>query len=181
MLNPVDPGKSETNRSSLRYGLSVSNQGEDKDRVAFPALSSVLDEQALLNRVVCHYDLPHPARECQFFDRGDSDIYRVRTEHAAFYLKVYRPPYAAEQVEQEAQRVHDLAQLGIPVVEPVAQKDGRFVTSIGASAGERPILLFREAPEDGAKGASDEAAESWGHAVAGLHDAMDRLDSRRPR
>jgi hypothetical protein len=127
VLNPVDPGKSETNRSSLRYGLSVSNQGEDKDRVAFPALSSVLDEQALLNRVVCHYDLPHPARECQFFDRGDSDIYRVRTEHAAFYLKVYRPPYAAEQVEQEAQRVHDLAQLGIPVVEPVAQKDGRFV------------------------------------------------------
>jgi len=112
VLNPVDPGKSETNRSSLRYGLSVSNQGEDKDRVAFPALSSVLDEQALLNRVVCHYDLPHPARECQFFDRGDSDIYRVRTEHAAFYLKVYRPPYAAEQVEQEAQRVHDLRSLG---------------------------------------------------------------------
>ena len=61
-----------------RYGLRPAAEGPAGDRTGFPAQSSVLDEWALLDRVLGAYAIP-PASTCRFLTRGDGDVYRPKT------------------------------------------------------------------------------------------------------
>ena len=57
-----------------RYGTrDIAEWGAD-DRLAFPAQSSVLDEDALRDRVASLYELP-PLSSCRFLSRGAADVY----------------------------------------------------------------------------------------------------------
>ncbi len=127
----------------MRYGLVDHNPGSDGS--AFPVQSSVLDEEALLSRVLKDYCIPTPD-SCRFLTRGDADIYRVETATSNFYLKVYRPPQSLELAEAEASFVSALSASGIPVVNPVPRIDGRFAFQVSAPEGTRPMLLFEQAP-----------------------------------
>ena len=157
----------------MRYGLSESNGGLFGDRTCFPAQSSVLDEEALLQRVVPEYDIS-AAKDCLFFSRGDPDIYQVHTVGPTFYLKVYRPPHPAAQAEAEAHLVADLSRHGASVVAAVRRRGGAFATEVVASEGRRPVLLFEEAPADGLDPLEEDSCRQLGVAVAKLHSAGGR-------
>jgi Ser/Thr protein kinase RdoA (MazF antagonist) len=158
----------------MRYGLFESNEGLFGDRTCFPAQSSVLDEEALLHRIVPEYDVP-AAKDCRFFSRGDSDIYQVHTIGPTFYLKVYRPPYTAAQAEAEARLVADLKLHGASVVAAVRRQDGVFASEVVASEGQRPMLLFEEAPPVTFAPVDEGACRQLGIAVAQLHSAGDSV------
>ena len=120
----------------MRYGLAESNRGNFEDRVSFPSQSSVLDEEALFHRVVPQYNLPTPT-DCRFFERGDSDVYQIRTVGPTFYLKIYRPPHPTVRAEAEGRLVTKLLRHGASVVPAVPRRDGAFATELAASEGPR--------------------------------------------
>jgi len=119
---------------------------------AVPGPSSVLEENALLERVVQQYAIGR-ADSCRFVDRGDADIYRVRTAEDTFYLKIYRPPNTREQAETEARFVERLADEGLQVVRAVRRTDGAFASeaspmrvrgrSFSSRRHPRPCIAFR--------------------------------------
>lgn len=147
------------------------------DRIAFPAQSSVLDEEALFLRVVRAYELERPS-DCRFLSRGDSDVYRVCASGGRYYLKVYRPPHSLSQAEAEARLVQDLHAAGAPVVPPVRRRDGRYACEVVAAEGPRPTLLFAEAPVTAFSAANAADCLALGRAVATLHDTADLLDRK---
>lgn len=155
----------------MRYGLC--NAASD-DRLAFPAQSSVLDEIALLRRIVVHYDIASPST-CRFLSRSDSDVYTVTADDGRYYLKVYRPPHTRSLAEAEAQCVVALTRRGIAVVRPVPRQDGTFAHVVSASEGTRPALLFEEAPPPLPPSIDPSLAEELGSAVAALHVAADDI------
>lgn len=142
----------------------------------FPAQSSVLDESALLERVAGAYEI-EPAASCRFLERGATDVYRVATREANYYLKVYRPPNERTRAESEARFVAQLAKGGLPVVQAVRRKDGSFASTVHASEGARPILLFEEAPPPLPKELTLEQMADLGAVVAGVHELADADDT----
>jgi Ser/Thr protein kinase RdoA (MazF antagonist) len=134
----------------------------------------VLDEAALLHRVVREYELPTP-RDCVFLERGDSDVYQIHTVGPAFYLKIYRPPHPAERAEAEACLVAKLRQHGASVVAAVPRRDRTFATEVIASEGPRAALVFEEAPPFRFDAGDEGAWRRLGTAVARLHAAGDAV------
>src|SRR6266487_3963517 len=110
----------------MRFGIPDVTPQTAADRAAFPAQSSVLDEQALLHRVLPLYDLPTAARSCRFFTRADSDIYRIETDDGVAYLKIRRPPIDKARCEAEAQLLYALGAQNIPVVRAIRLKRGGY-------------------------------------------------------
>ena len=159
----------------MRYGLE--NHGSSlSNRTGFPVQSSVLDEEALLSRIVKDYCILAPD-SCRFFARGDADIYRVKTATSNFYLKVYRPPQSLQRTEAEALFVTALSAAGIPVVKPVSRKDGRFAFQVSAPEGTRPMLLFEEAPPPLPAQLDESLLKQIGEKVALVHAAADEFDN----
>ena len=159
----------------MRFGLEIPHGNPYGDRTTFPAQSSVLDEEALLHRVVGDYDIPSP-QACLFLSRGDSDVYRIYTEGPRYYLKVYRPPHSLAWAESEARFVTGLSHLGIPVVGVAKRRDGAFATQVVASEGRRPALVFQEAPGAQLAPVDTDACLRFGAALGELHQAADALD-----
>ena len=159
----------------MRYGL-VDYANSRSDGTAFPVQSSVLDEEALLSRVVKDYGIPAPD-SCRFLTRGDADIYRVKTATSHFYLKVYRPPQSLELTEAEASFVSALSASGVPVVKPVPRKEGRFAFQVSAPEGTRPMLLFEEAPPPLPSQLDEALLTQIGGKVALVHAAADEFDT----
>lgn len=157
------------------YGLDATNRGVVDDRCCFPAQSSVLDETALLERVVPEYLLPDPLA-CRFYDRGDFDLYQVLTAGPTYYLKLYRTPHPTARAEAEARLLVELASRGAHVVEVVPRQDGRYATEVSASEGPRPLLLFGSAPATPFALHDASACCELGLALAGLHAAADQVD-----
>jgi Ser/Thr protein kinase RdoA (MazF antagonist) len=144
----------------------------------FPAQSSVLDERALLDQVVNEYALPSAPLTCRFLTRGDSDVYRVTCENGArFYLKIRRPPVTREFCEAEAMLVEALSRAALPVVRPAPLKDGRYSIWLNASEGERPTLMFEEAPSP-LRDMLD--FRQLGALLARVHEASDAIENDLP-
>jgi Ser/Thr protein kinase RdoA (MazF antagonist) len=158
----------------VRYGLTRTDEQGYADREAFPAQSSVLDEKALLFRVLPQYPVSDPL-SCRFLERGDADIYQVVTRGPRYYLKVYRPPHSPAAVESEGRLLAALDSLEIPVVLPIPRHDGGFTTVLSASEGLRPAVLFEEAPPSCPRPSNSDSALRLGVVTACLHQAMDRL------
>jgi len=162
----------------MRYGLSASNTGEVADRCAFPAQSSVLDEEAVRERIVPQYQLPNVS-SCVFFSRGDSGIYQVHTSGPTYYLKIYRPPDSLEKAEAEGVLVNTLQACGASVVPAIPRRDGRFATSISASEGTRVALVFAAAPPHLLNPDEEETFRCLGDALSCLHVAADNAGLER--
>ena len=147
-----------------------------QEETVFPAQSSVLDESALLEHVVREYQIG-AAKSCRFLERGDADIYRVKTRGADYYLKVFRPPRSEVHAESEARFVARLAEVGVPVVCAVRRSDGAYASEVFASEGTRPILLFEEAPPPLPKELPVESMAGLGATIARVHEVADTDDS----
>lgn len=141
----------------------------------FPAQSSVLDERALVDRVLCDYPLDPPLA-CRFLERGDSDIYRVSTPSRCVYLKVYRPPDDADAVEREGRFAAALLDRGLPCVQPVRRRDGRFASVVQAAEGKRPAIVYEQAPPPLPGDLSEDLLRHLGDLVGRLHRVADTLD-----
>jgi len=161
----------------MRYGLNDTGPNLTDDRTGFPSQSTVLDELAILQRVVSLYDIPD-AQSCRFLSRGDADIYRVNSGDLRFYLKIYRPPHTHDAAEDEARFVHTLAEKEVSVVQPIPLKSGDFSIVIKASEGIRPCLLFEEAPKGTFNEINSHNYENFGMSVARLHNAADSINQR---
>ena len=164
-------------RPKGRYGIRNMDECGTGDRLAFPAQSSVLDEDTLRESVISLYDLPEIV-SCRFMTRGDSDVYLIAaSDDRRFYLKVYRPPHPLAVAEAEGQLTADLGARGFPVASPVRRRDGQYATAVDASEGTRPILLWTEAP--GSRPGSEPAsAEAIGRTIGQLHEVCDTLEGR---
>ncbi len=158
----------------MRYGLSEPPTSRFRG-IHFPVQSSVLDEEALVSSVLSAYRIRTPI-SCRFLTRGDSDIYRVKTATDSYYLKVYRPPQSRQSAEGEASFVMALAAAEVPVVRPVPRNDGCFAHQVAAPEGERPMLLFEEAPPPLPSRLDESLLARAGAEVASLHAAADELD-----
>jgi len=143
----------------------------------FPAQSSVLDESALLDRILRDYAI-EPAKSCRFLERGDGDVYRVKAREAVYYLKVFRPPRAAAAAESEARFVSQLAESGVPVVRAIRRSDGTYASQVHASEGIRPILLFEEAPPPLPREPTPEQMNALGVTIARVHALADADETR---
>ena len=157
-----------------RYGLPSQphyHQGE-----LFPVQSSVLDEAALLIYLQQHYQIPTSA-ECRFLTRGSADIYRIRSNEGNFYVKVYRPPQTESRTEAEALWVMALAEVEVPVVKVMLGGNGRYSHTIPAPEGNRPLLIFYEAPPPLPRPVTTTLLTHIGQAVAHLHNASDALNT----
>ena len=155
----------------MRYGIDDS-ENRTSDRTVFPVQSSVLDEKALLSEVVKDYAVPEPF-SCRFLSRGDADIYRLKTAAGNFYLKIYRPPKSLDLAEAEACFVWALAEAKVPVVKPVPRLDGQFAFVLTAPEGNRPLLLYEEAPPALPSELDEELAATIGEKTALVHNAAD--------
>ncbi len=155
----------------MRYGLAE-DVSSRVDGTPFPAQSSVLDEEALLSNIVKDFRIPTPY-SCQFLQRGDSDIYRVKTNGGNFYLKVYRPPQTLDQTEAEARFVSAMSESGVPVVKPVIRKDDKYAVQVSALEGKRPMLLFEEAPPMLPTKPTEDMLTKVGEVVARVHETAD--------
>ena len=160
-----------------RYGIDTFINEPFADRTCFPAQSSVLDEEALLNRVVPEYDLSTPTA-CRFLCRGASDVYTVDVSGTLFYVKIYRPPHSVARAEAEARFLTQLHSRGAAVVPPVQRLDHRYATEAMAPEGPRPILMFAEAPHDPFKPTDAVACRALGRGLAALHEHIDALDEK---
>ncbi len=158
----------------MRYGLADDHSSRSQG-ASFPVQSSVLDEEALLFRVLTGYSIA-PPDSCHFLTRGDADVYRVRTAGSNCYLKVYRPPRTLERTEAEAAFVVALSAAGIPVVKPVPRLDGRYAYEVAAPEGKRPLLLFEEAPPPLPAELEPALLKRIGHQVALFHAFADHLE-----
>jgi len=159
----------------MRYVLE-NNRDRIRSNSLFPVQSSVLDEEVLFSEVVKDYSIPEPYT-CRFLSRGDSDIYRVKTEGGNYYLKIYRPPKSIKLTEAEARFVWALSEAGVPVVKPVHRIDGTFAFQLSAPEGNRPLLLYEEAPPPLPPQLDEEMSAAIGEKIAIFHSAADKFDT----
>ncbi len=151
---------------------AADHSSEHESEPFFPAQSTVLDESALLQRIVKTYRIGQP-ESCRFLCRGAADVYRVVARGANYYLKIYRPPSPQAHAESEARFLARLSEAGLPVVRAVPRTDGTYACQVLASEGPRPILLFEEAPPPLPGELVVEQMTALGQTVARMHELAD--------
>lgn len=147
-----------------------------------PVRHSIIDETALIHRVLAAYGLPAPVC-CRLYRRGMSDVYHVTCPAGAYFLKVYfRPQGPAGDAGAQLERLRRLADLalalrerGVAVTAPLADRDGRTVVPLAAPEGERYGALYPAV--GGPAPAEVDLAQSreFGALAARLHCAGDEL------
>ena len=146
----------------------------------FPVIYSTLAPQAILSRVLPHYDLN--AVDCQFWNRGLSDIYLVKTRSHQYVLRVSQAHWRSKaDIDFELELLNFLQQRQLPVAYPLKTTDGRLSVEINAPEGKRYAALFIHAPGEIALGDLNEAqSRKLGETVAKLHaTALDWVSQSR--
>jgi Ser/Thr protein kinase RdoA (MazF antagonist) len=151
------------------------------ERDAFPAQYSLLSGDALIERVLSHYDLGGPIT-CRLWHPGDNDHYLVTAGSGRFVLRVYRKTKPPHAVAAEARLLASLAGRGLAVVQPVRRKDGGYVQELAALEGTRCAVLFAraEGTPPGADITGDQTYQ-YGRIVGMIHAAADEMAWRDPR
>ncbi len=149
--------------------------------IPFPVAYSVLSPEALLSEVISRYDLANQA-SCVFWTGGVNDTYLVQTQTQKYMLRVYRTGWRTlSDVLYEIAVLNHLADAGVPVSTPVAQKDGSFALTLHAPEGPRQAVLFTYAPGEPLN--RHDATDSYDHgkAVAAIHNAADGFTGAQVR
>jgi Ser/Thr protein kinase RdoA (MazF antagonist) len=152
-----------------------------QDAVHVPVRHSVLDPDALAERILPAYGLGEPVR-CRFFRRSMSDAYRVEAPAGSFFFKVGmygRHDRAA--VEAEVAFLRALGEHKIPVALPVPRRDGAYIADIAAPEGTRYGVLYRAAEGEAPQETNLAHSCAFGHLVARIHRCADESDRRYER
>lgn len=112
----------------------------------FPAIYTTLSSQSLVEQVLSQYDLGI-VKQCQFWNRGLSDIYVVTTAEKPYILRISHHHWRSRSdIQFELELLDFLHRQHLPVAYPLTTKDGRLLVEIEALEGERYGTLFLYAP-----------------------------------
>jgi Ser/Thr protein kinase RdoA (MazF antagonist) len=148
----------------------------------FPVEHSIVSGQALIERVLIHYDLPASVT-CRLYSSFNDDIYLITAGGVHFMLRVYlHGKFSQDEIEAEAKALAFLVERGIPAVRPIPGLTGRFVYEVQAPEGARFGMLY--AHVDGTPpryNIQPEQSACYGLAVARMHNAFDELTQQLSR
>lgn len=151
--------------------------------VYFPVTHSILSVKALVDEILPDYDIEVPV-ECRFLNLGLNDTYLMKTKTEKYILRVYRTGWRTHSdILYELDVLLHLKERDIPVSTPVHRKDGKFLHTITAPEGPRPIALFTFAPgkEPSYEAAEENESYQYGRSVAKIHSETDGFQSRHQR
>jgi Ser/Thr protein kinase RdoA (MazF antagonist) len=145
------------------------------------ASNSFLSPEALLSKVLAHYDLKEPA-ECALLNSGCHDTFLVQTAGDPYVLKIYRRGFSTRaDVLAEVDALLYLGRQGIPVALPVAKRDGGYAWSVSEPEGERQAVLFTFAKGRTAWPLDESSCRLLGRALARIHLATEGYTGARVR
>ncbi|ABX43554.1 aminoglycoside phosphotransferase [Lachnoclostridium phytofermentans ISDg] len=148
----------------------------------FKVRYSQLSPTAIKDELPKRYDVLEPI-QCEFFDSGMNDIYRVKTTNECFYLRFSQTGMHEEKdYEEEIDILLDLLHIELPVVRPVRAKDGTFLWKINAPEGTRYGVLFREVKNEPSEDKKT-SFRNLGRNIAKMHQRADEKHytcSRQP-
>jgi len=139
----------------------------------FPVQHSILSAAALADWAASHYPLKAPLR-CRFLRGSMSDVYRLETSDAAYFLKIYlHNRHSKHAIRAEIDFLLDLLDHDIPVAAPLADNDGRYLNEMDAPEGIRWAMLFDAV--DGAQPQETNLAHSrsFGELAGRIHNCAD--------
>jgi Ser/Thr protein kinase RdoA (MazF antagonist) len=132
--------------------------------------------------VGAHYAIA-PVTSCRLLTRGFNDTYEVVVEGGARYafrLGARRAHQPAD-LDYEAALLNHLTAAGVPVVRPVAARDGRWWLAVALPERDRPAMLFcfLEGAAPGPGAIRDACAQA--ETLARIHIAAQSFASPPPR
>ncbi|MGA1475649.1 MAG: phosphotransferase [Prochlorothrix sp.] len=117
-------------------------------RQTFPVLYSTLSCEALIHQVLSLYDLG-TVQDCQFWNRGLSDIYRVETKANFYILRISHNQWRSKaEIYFELEFLDFLQRRRIPIAYPLRTRTGKLAVELEAPEGKRYAALFIYAPGD---------------------------------
>ncbi|MFN9467972.1 MAG: homoserine kinase [Pseudanabaena sp.] len=136
----------------------------------FPITYSTLAPQALVDRVLCRYNVGE-ITSCVFWMRGLSDIYLVEAGNRRYVLRVSDAHWRSKaEIEFELELLAFLHKNYIPVAYPLTTDDGQLAIEIPALEGKRYAALFTYAAGQVAIGDLNKVqAQKLGETLAKLH------------
>lgn len=148
----------------------------------FPVSYSTLAIEALVSRVLSCYDIGL-VTQCQFWNRGLSDVYLVETATASYVLKVSHVRWRSQSdIDFELDLLDFLRQRRIPVAYPLRSRSGQLAIAVQAPEGTRYAALFIYAPGRVALGdLNPTQGKTLGETVAKLHLAAADFQTQTPR
>ena len=153
----------------------------------FPVYNSLLQTEALVDRVLSKYKLRGPI-QCDLLAIGCNDTYEIKAGRSIYYLRVYRYGWRSKaEIDAELDMLCYLHRQRLPVSRPIKRKDGAYLTRIAAPEGTRYAVLFTNAPGKQAFNPPTQfdmtvaQCRTYGELVAKVHAALDKApdDKRR--
>lgn len=145
---------------------------------AFPVIYSTLAPSALVAQVLWQYEL-ESVSSCQFWHRGLSDVYLIKTATAAYILRVSHHHWRSRsEINFELELLNFLKQQQIPVAAPIKTNQGHLLVEIAAPEGKRYATLFPYAPGQVAVGDLNyQQGFVLGKTLAKIHQASSNFRS----
>jgi Ser/Thr protein kinase RdoA (MazF antagonist) len=139
---------------------------------SFPTIYSTLDSEALVARVLPHYQIGEVS-SCQFWNRGLSDVYIVETLMQRYILRISHCHWrSCSDIDFELELLDFLRQRRLPVSYPLRTKRGQLSIELNAPEGHRYAALFTYAPGRVALGDLNPLqSQKLGETVAMIHQA----------
>lgn len=139
-------------------------------RDLFPAVYSTLSPQALIERVLSHYDLGC-IESCVLWNRGLSDVYLVKAARQSYILRISHHHWRSlPDIDFELELLNFLHERNLPVAHPISTNGKTLFVTIPALEGDRYAALFTYAEGEVPLGDLDcEQAELFGNTLGKLH------------
>ena len=139
-------------------------------RDLFPAVYSTLSPQALIERVLSHYEIGC-IESCVLWNRGLSDVYLVKSAQHSYILRISHHHWRSlPDIDFELELLNFLHQRSLPVAYPIHTAGQTLFVTIPALEGDRYAALFPYAEGDVPLGDLDcSQAELFGNTLGKLH------------
>ncbi len=126
--------------------LQQNESGVRSQSDIFPISYSTLDVRALITQILNHYPID-TVEKCQFWHRGLSDVYSVKTQTTRYFLRISHQHWRCQdEIKFEVELLDFLHRHQLPVADPIRTTDGRLFIEINAPEGKRYAVLFVNAP-----------------------------------
>jgi Ser/Thr protein kinase RdoA (MazF antagonist) len=149
-----------------------------------PVIASILSPEALIGEVLPGFGVGEVS-ECRFYSGGFNHTYRVKTaDGCTYYLRAYRMQWRTlDDIQYELDVLNHLKHKGYPAARPVPYRGSQCFCAVPAPEGQRYVALFTEAPGQEISYAHEpeRVAQSYGQAVAQMHNALEDFSSPHPR
>jgi Ser/Thr protein kinase RdoA (MazF antagonist) len=144
--------------------------------IPFPAISSLLSTDTLVEQILSAYNLDKPV-QCYLWRYGLNDSYVVYAGEKKAFLRIYANTtnqHTQANIQAEVDILNFLDERGVPVATAIPRKDGQYVTAIHAPEGTRHSVLFNFVESNPQRGELiAEICFQCGKALAQFHQTID--------